>query len=348
LVRQHCQVFADEYYEALLLVNDDLSDILLLAAEISDVATALIILGNNYHYSVISSKKAGSEIYLDDCFIKALINEESKKVGFTFKPTNTTPVAYYATIKLTTSDGNIIGYLCLINCISKQVSLSEEKCLELIAHQITQRCEKALELKKSLHANQKANAFLHSVLNTNPDYQILLNNQLEIIVYNNCAAHFTRHFTGCELKKGANVLTYISSEFTDEFTSLCCKAFIGEKVHYEHYVNKKPYNNTWFCFTLSPIYNNSTKVIGIIVTGTNINKQKKQEKTIRHQSDSLSVIAQLQSHQVRQPVTSILGLISLIKEDNYIPQKEYLIGLEKAAHQLDEVIQTIVSQSRRV
>jgi hypothetical protein len=348
LSKQHHQTFADEYYDALLLSNDDLSDILLLAAQICNVTNAFIILGNNVRYSIITPNNAGFKIRLDDCFIKAAINNDNKNGGVKFTSIDLAPILYYATVKLTTLAGDAIGCLCLINTINNQISLTNEKCLELIALQIVQRCEKALELKKPLHVDKKENTLLHSVLNTNPDYQILLNNRLEITAYNNCAAHFTRHFTGCKLKHGANILTYISSEFKEEFATLCSNALRAQKEHYEHYVNKKPYADTWFCFTISPIYNNLTEVIGLIVTGTNVNEHKKQEKKIKHQGNRLSIIAQLQSHQVRQPVTSILGLMSLIKEDNYIPQKEYLIGLEKATHQLDEVIQTIVSQSRRV
>ena len=346
--KEHYKSLAKEYYKALRLTNDNLSDVLLLAEKVCNVTTAFIVLGDSSSYSVITSEKGESKFSLNDCVIKTCINNLGNDNVASFKATSTCPNTFYTSVAITNQTGFSIGYLVLINSIEKELNNHEQRCLKLIALQVAQRFEKALELRNSLEAADRSHALLHSVLNTNSDYQILINHKLEVTAYNNCAANFTRHFTGYELEKGGNILTYISNEFAEEFTTLCNKALKGQEVCYEHFVNKKPFENTWFCFTLSPIHSNTAEIIGLIVTGTNINQRKKQEKTIKHQSDSLSVIAQLQSHQVRQPVTSILGLMSLIKEDNYIPQKEYLIGLEKATHQLDEVIQTIVRQSRRV
>jgi hypothetical protein len=348
LVKQHYQTIAVDYYNALSSVNDDLGDLLSATIEFCDVATAFIIIENDEQQYVLGPDKLIVKKFLEATLIKGCCTKDNTFRDSKFKATHFTPNSFYASFTLTNSIGVAIGCLCLINNREKQISTSEKKYLQCIALQIVKRCERALEITNLQRTIEKADTLLYSVLNTNPDYLILLNDQLEITAYNNCASNFTRHFTGSKLEKGTKIINYISSEFAEEFGNLCKNAFNGEKVCYEHFVNKKPYENTWFCFTISPIHTNTSEIIGLIVTGTNINEQKKQEKTIKHQSDSLSIIAQLQSHQVRQPVTSILGLMSLIKEDNYIPQQEYLIGLEKATNQLDEVIQTIVSQSRRV
>jgi signal transduction histidine kinase len=140
---------------------------------------------------------------------------------------------------------------------------------------------------------------------------------------------------------------YIAQTFVHEFDELCQRALTGEEVEYEYYILGKNEESAWFSFCLTPI-TKGDEIIGLTLTGTNINARKTQEKTIKHQSDALSVIAQLQSHQVRQPVSSILGLMDLIKSENYAPQKEYLVCLEEATRQLDQVIQTIVKQSRRL
>jgi PAS domain S-box-containing protein len=187
---------------------------------------------------------------------------------------------------------------------------------------------------------------LQAFLSSSRDYQILLDTQLNIVAFNTSAATFTRAFSGRKLKAGSNMNEYIAQTFIHEFDELCQRALAGEEVEYEHYIHSKNNGSAWFNFCIIPI-NKEEEIIGLTLIGTNINRQKNQEKKIRHQSDTLSVIAQLQSHQVRQPVTSILGLMDLIKAENYAPQKEYLICLEKATKQLDEVIQTIVRQSRK-
>jgi GAF domain-containing protein len=72
---------------------------------------------------------------------------------------------------------------------------------------------------------------------------------------------------------------------------------------------------------------------------------KKQQKSLKQQLH-LSECEQFQSHSARKPLSSILGLMSVIKEDNYMPHHEHLSGLETATIRLDEVIQTIVQANR--
>ncbi|MEZ5017987.1 MAG: GAF domain-containing protein [Flavipsychrobacter sp.] len=56
-------------------------------------------------------------------------------------------------------------------------------------------------------------------------------------------------------------------------------------------------------------------------------------------------IAHVQSHEVRQPLTSIMGIINIIKEDGYKADEDKLRMLEEAAHQLDNKIHEIVSHT---
>jgi signal transduction histidine kinase len=80
-----------------------------------------------------------------------------------------------------------------------------------------------------------------------------------------------------------------------------------------------------------------------------VNDQKRNAKIIRQQSEYLSNIAWFQSHQLRHPVSSILALLNLIKEEHdYNLTKEYLEALEIVTKQLDTIINAIVQQSRKV
>jgi signal transduction histidine kinase len=66
---------------------------------------------------------------------------------------------------------------------------------------------------------------------------------------------------------------------------------------------------------------------------------------IEEQNTSLRKIAHMQSHDIRQPLTSIMGLINIIKEDNYLYDKERILMMEEAACMLDSKIHAIVQQT---
>ncbi len=67
---------------------------------------------------------------------------------------------------------------------------------------------------------------------------------------------------------------------------------------------------------------------------------------IEQRNESLRKIAHFQSHDIRQPLTSIMGLVYLIKEDDYVADKERLMMIEEAANDLDSKIHAIVDETR--
>ncbi|OCX53855.1 hypothetical protein BEL04_06100 [Mucilaginibacter sp. PPCGB 2223] len=58
-------------------------------------------------------------------------------------------------------------------------------------------------------------------------------------------------------------------------------------------------------------------------------------------NSALDNIAYIQSHELRKPVASILGLINIIKAEDYHADKDTLLKLEAAAKELDDKIQDI-------
>ncbi|HXH98989.1 MAG TPA: PAS domain S-box protein [Sphingobacteriaceae bacterium] len=78
-----------------------------------------------------------------------------------------------------------------------------------------------------------------------------------------------------------------------------------------------------------------------------ITERKKQEYKVGAQHNRLKEIAQIQSHEIRGPVSSIIGILALMR-DNYNGNKEYLVMMETAVKQLDEKIRTIVKYTEDI
>jgi len=72
-----------------------------------------------------------------------------------------------------------------------------------------------------------------------------------------------------------------------------------------------------------------------------------QMKMIEKQNEQLKKISWIQSHEVRAPLSSILGLVELIKENQDTPYNADVIDmLVKAAQNLDEVVRNITKQAQ--
>ncbi|WP_207533563.1 GAF domain-containing protein [Desertivirga arenae] len=71
-------------------------------------------------------------------------------------------------------------------------------------------------------------------------------------------------------------------------------------------------------------------------------------KQLQAQNDILREIAWVQSHELRSPVSAIIGLVAAFKENDYAVDKEYFLLLEEATIQLDEKIRMIVDKTNSI
>lgn len=62
-------------------------------------------------------------------------------------------------------------------------------------------------------------------------------------------------------------------------------------------------------------------------------------------NDALLKIAHIQSHHIRKPLASIMGLMNIIKAHDYQVDKEVLQQMDKAAHDLDKRIRDVIKET---
>jgi len=68
--------------------------------------------------------------------------------------------------------------------------------------------------------------------------------------------------------------------------------------------------------------------------------------TLKNQHERLTEIALINSHEIRRPIASILGLMQLFKDvKNQNPDEQLLQHLESATQQLDDVIKRIITKT---
>jgi len=79
-----------------------------------------------------------------------------------------------------------------------------------------------------------------------------------------------------------------------------------------------------------------------------VHQVEQKNKEIESQNKQLKEIAQMQSHEFRGPLSSVMGLMNLIKHDDYTASKDYLIMMESAVNKLDEKICGVVKLASKV
>lgn len=117
---------------------------------------------------------------------------------------------------------------------------------------------------------------------------------------------------------------------------------------------KKDGSEFWVHIVATPIYDESNNYIGYVTITTDINELKKSEEQLKQKNEELlKTNSELDnfvysvSHDIRAPVASILGLISIAKsEQNDITQLDYLNIIEDNVNRLDSFVRDIVDYSQ--
>ncbi len=66
---------------------------------------------------------------------------------------------------------------------------------------------------------------------------------------------------------------------------------------------------------------------------------------VEKQNNVLLDIAFIQSHEFRGPLSTIMALMNIIKEEDYTSSREYMQLMEEAVQKLDEKIHMVVKST---
>jgi signal transduction histidine kinase len=99
----------------------------------------------------------------------------------------------------------------------------------------------------------------------------------------------------------------------------------------------------WRITRYEPAFNNEGQIFAVSINSTYITSEVEQREIVGLQNKSLKEIAWIQSHEVRRPVATILGLMDLLRLDGHVERIQELQLMERATIELDDKIRLIVN-----
>lgn len=200
-----------------------------------------------------------------------------------------------------------------------------------------------LKNKEEIKINEKN---LEALINNTYDLIWSIDKNYRLISANKAFKDRIYLNSGVQMKAGDNVLFSDQDKWKEYYD----RALTGEI----YTVNEDFHIPNGFVraaeISFNPIHNAKDQIIGVGCFGRDITERANFEQEILKQNIRLLEIASLASHDVRGPVTSILGLINLFNTKNMNdPFNVELVGyLQKTALQLDAVIHKIVDKTYEI
>jgi len=264
-------------------------------------------------------------------------------------------VRFYAGATLTTKDGFAVGSLCVVDTQTRELTPEQRQTLLVLSKQVVNLMElswslqilqqKHYETEQQKRIIEESEIKLNAMFNSSKDTHILVSRNMEVLAFNKAANSFVRDVYKKKITVGKSILEYIDAEDVDSLTRYFIAAFNGKAVRFEWLMRPGTPQERWKELHLLPIKNNEKEVIGVALNSTDITERKLQQDQINIQNAALTRIAIIQSHELRRPVASLLGIVSLIKLEQLNNNLDYFDMLEHTVNELDEKIRGIVHDS---
>jgi PAS domain S-box-containing protein len=344
----------------------DLNEIVNLAAQICNTPVALVTLIDKNLQWFKASK--GVDMESTDRQL-AFCNYTIKQNGLLIVPDMRTDqrfrdnplvseaphVRFYAGATLTTKDGHNIGSLCVVDMEERDLNEMQRNTLKILSKQVMHLMEvsrtmhmleeRYAETERQKELIEQSELKLQAIFDSSIDTHVLVNKNLEVLAFNKAANAFCMEEHGKELQAGASVTRFAAPEVIEPMKRHFAKAFAGETVRKEWNVHPGAEKEIWKDLTFMPITDLNGKIIGVAMNSADITERKMQEDQINIQNAALTRIAIIQSHELRRPVASLLGIMAVIKLEQTKESSKYLDMLEYTVKELDQKICEIVKDS---
>ena len=338
--------------------EDELTKIARFAADLCGVPIALITLVDRdtqcFKYSVGANIEQSA---LGDAFCSTLmkqneplvipdttLDERFKDNDFNKSPHN---IRFYAGVPMITSDGLNLGSLCVLGHQPGNLTSHQLTMLKILSKQVIHIFEfdYSLEILKNQYLEAKVSEIkLRALFESASSSHLLLDKNLNILFFNKALSEFITHNLGQEMKEGDAIVDYVQEAYKEEFLQYINMALNGIPTHRELELN---YLGTpsWWQISYNPAYNEDAKIIGVSYNATNVTDLKISQQQTLEREQLLNAFAYMQAHQVRGPVSSILGMMGIIKDNDYKADREELQVIEKAILELDVKIQALIKSA---
>ncbi len=191
---------------------------------------------------------------------------------------------------------------------------------------------------------------LRMLINNTDDPIWLVDVEYKIIECNNSFKKWVYHFIGQELDRGDNVLhDGLNKTYLDKFETCYQYALNGhsfKSVEDMLVDGRLRYTSVSF----NPVLDKDDHVIGVSCFARDITEQRKHLLRIEEQNTALREIAFIESHKVRGPAATIMGLALVFsnEENTTAENKEIIEAILTATDQLDAIIREVVRKSSKI
>ncbi len=235
-----------------------------------------------------------------------------------------------------------------IRSASEKVQSANDQLEEALA---TIKCQNEIILKQNEEALKRSQQYLEIIFSSTQEGILLLDNEGRIILFNNAFEQLILAITSKKPAIGAYVWDITAPERAQTARQLFEFALTGQTIKQEAFVNT-PSGSVVRLLRYEPVIIEE-KIKYVTIISTDITEQKDIAKKLETQYEELQKtnyeldrFVYSVSHDLRAPLSSILGLVNVAEMENNSKELPYLVLIKDRIKHLDGFIKSILDYSR--
>jgi len=245
--------------------------------------------------------------------------------------------------------GKVFG---VINCESQQLNFFRPVHQELLAKAaevLQHRIEEINSRAELMKLEQRHLA----IINSTPNSFLLFDEDFLLMSYNTAAKKAWSYFSEIDLKEGAPKEEVIPESLWKVFGEMGELSLQGE--HKQEFLNwHRKGQNYHLKLSFAPAHNPEGEIFGFTMLVEDVTELHKANEALRDKNSNLErsnkeldKFVYSISHDLRAPLSSIMGLVNLIENSQHLPEtKIYGKMLQDATESMDSYIRNILEYSR--
>lgn len=186
---------------------------------------------------------------------------------------------------------------------------------------------------------------LRAIFNSTTDVNVFVDVNMGIQYFNSVAQKVFEMFSKKKMRTDMPIKDYLPDDWKHLFAKHFEEAKNGDSITFEKEMHVEGLASRWFEINFLPVMDDKIGFVGVSLNAVNIDKRKKAELKIFEQNKKLRRIAWQQSHEVRGPLSNIMGLIKLMKSKKEVININELLyivnAMDKESTRLDEMVRRI-------
>ncbi|UXX81120.1 PAS domain S-box protein [Reichenbachiella carrageenanivorans] len=171
-----------------------------------------------------------------------------------------------------------------------------------------------------------------------------------IVSFNRRFREFLLKYWSHEVSIGESSINFIHPDNLADFKREFAQALDGKVIRAEHSFTTLNGRTMWIAVEYHPVKVMTDQGSKVALSFRNVTRERLYEKKITAQNKKLKEVAFVSAHQLRGPITSLLGLTNLLSDQpaDWNDTKLYLAKIKELSDKIDIEIRSLVGKTEEI